>query len=641
MALLRETCDKIFVQGIGNYLFPDGTVVLLNKVGALDLDYQVIVHGAWAGNLRYDIFAKGHAFMPTLDGGEWIYKYYADHGLLTADAAPPKSVEYMLDAEKYVVDGASVLVPGIKKVDMNVRDGDPCIVYTDNGVAGAGHYMASGDAIGKMMAEGRGRVAKLKHHGPPIKVADIKDPASYPRKSWDDVIVVNAGLIEKNVKIAIDFIHAVVKNYDLPVSVAYSGGKDSLATLLLVKKALDAGDKKKPFSMFFADTGLEFPEVLQNIKDVVAWAGLGDVYYSRSAGDKFWSLAANFGPPARDFRFCCHTLKASQINDMIEEMVRRFGNANDPRLLVFLGQRQYESFNRAEDKRVYTNSYVPMQVIGTPIKRWTALDEWLFLLAEKKADPALPINPLYFKGHDRLGCYLCPAQSMANLERMRQTHPALHARWQAFLEQYCKDQGNPAEWLDWGLWRFKHPKGQWKQLAEQLPKAVAPSKKGEAIAPEAIKLYMTKGISPCTAGGFSVKARFSVPLVLPELLPWVQTIDKRIQHDEGSGLLFNYEPDFRMMLYADGSLFVQSPKKDFDFDKIVTHLLGVVARSIACERCGVCINVCPTAAISKDADGDITIDTSKCAGIGCQKCTHHCPVFHVVKGNIIQATGQE
>ncbi len=644
MALLRETCDATFVPGMGDYLFPDRALVLLNKVGSLDLDYQVIVHGAWVGNLRYDIFKKAHAFMPTLEGAKWIYKYYADKGLFRDGGTPPKCIEYKADAESFIAKGANILVPGIAKIDKDVREGDPCIVYSPNGVLVAGHFTAGREEIEKMLAEGKGRVAKPKHWSTPVPAAAIPDPGSYPPKTWKDAIAANDRIIDKNVKSSIGFIYNTIDTYhSLPVAVAYSGGKDSLATLLLVRKAIGpgAGERQKTYSLFFADTGLELPEVLKNVQDMVSWAGLRDVFFTRSAGDKFWSLAANFGPPARDFRFCCHTLKASQINDMIEEMVAKAGGKENSKILVFLGQRQYESFSRAEDNRVYTNSYVPMQVIGTPIKQWSALDVWLFLLREQLIDPAVPINPLYFKGHDRLGCFLCPAQSVASLNRVRETHPALHARWQSFLEQYRAKQGYPAEWLDWGMWRFKHTKGQWKDIVARLPASTAPQQKPDKVAIEGIKLFVTKGASPCTAGGFSVKARFSVPLVLPELLPWVQTVDKRVQHDESSGLLYIYESDVRFMLYADGSIFLQSPNEKYDFDRFLVHLLGVTARSMACERCGVCINVCPTGALSKDGDGCIQIDTSKCAGIGCQKCTHHCPVHHVVKGNVIPATEQE
>src|SRR5271157_1072956 len=78
IALLRETCNKLFVQGVGEYLFPEKIVILLNKIGSLDLDYQVIAHGKIVGNLRYDIFNQDFDFIPTLEGGKWIYKYYFD-----------------------------------------------------------------------------------------------------------------------------------------------------------------------------------------------------------------------------------------------------------------------------------------------------------------------------------------------------------------------------------------------------------------------------------------------------------------------------------------------------------------------------------------------------------------------------------
>ncbi|NMC05402.1 MAG: phosphoadenosine phosphosulfate reductase family protein, partial [Candidatus Lokiarchaeota archaeon] len=506
IALLRQTVEKTFAHGTGSCLFPDGALVLLNKVGSIDLDYQVILHGAWVGNLRYDIFNKAFSFMPTLEGGKWIYKHHAEKGLLESESPPPKCIEYKADAEEFVAKGSSILVPGIIRLDKNVRDGDPCIVYSSNGIVATGHYMAGAGEIDKLLAEGKGRIAKPKHHGPPVPTSAIRDLGSYPPKTWSDAISVNDRIIAKNIRSAITFIINTVDAYkQLPVAVAYSGGKDSLATLLLVQKAIGPGNGvlQKPFSIFFADTGLEFPEVLQNVQDVVTWAGLRAAFHVRSAGDKFWPLAANFGPPARDFRFCCHTLKASQINDMVEEMVIKAGNRVDSRLLVFLGQRQYESFNRAEDDRVYTNSYVPMQVIGTPIKEWSALDEWLFLLQEKARDPALPINPLYFRGHDRLGCFLCPAQSMASLERVRETHPALYRRWQSFLETYEKEHGYPVEWLDWGMYRFKHPKGQWKDIATRMPKQEVVQEKADTMSIDGIKLFVTKGISPCMAGGFS------------------------------------------------------------------------------------------------------------------------------------------
>ncbi|WP_341536887.1 phosphoadenosine phosphosulfate reductase domain-containing protein [Methanosarcina barkeri] len=53
----------------------------------------------------------------------------------------------------------------------------------------------------------------------------------------------------------------------MKVSVSYSGGKDSLAVLQLVSESLD------DYEIMFADTGLEFPETIENVKQVVEHYG--------------------------------------------------------------------------------------------------------------------------------------------------------------------------------------------------------------------------------------------------------------------------------------------------------------------------------------------------------------------------------
>jgi phosphoadenosine phosphosulfate reductase len=644
--LLRETCDKTFIPGTGEYLFPPGRVTLFNKVGALDADYQVIVHGVSYGNLRYDIFRQQHVFAPTMAGGKVIYKFYVETGLIDGQdpkqLCPPKCIKYKTEAEQFISDGMSIVVPGVEKMDINIELNDPCIVYSDHGFLATGHYTADHDEIIAFVTEGKGRLAKSREHGPPVPSDEIARPDSYPAVTLDDVISANEPIVREMEAEAIHFIQKTARNYALPIAVAYSGGKDSLATLLLVKKALNSGESPFPFTLFFADTGLEFPEILQNVKDVVSWANMDeDAFIIRSIGEKFWDLAGNFGPPARDFRFCCHTLKASQINDIIEEIAAKSGNPGS-KVLVFLGERRYESFTRAEDRRVYVNTYVPNQVAAAPIREWTAFDEWMFLLGEHRADPSVPITPLYFKGHDRLGCFLCPAQSMASFERVRETHPDLFTRWMAVLEDYRDAWGYPAEWLTWGLWRFKHPRGQWAEITKQLPGPTGKLVENPegAMAPEDVKLFITKGVSPCVAGGFSVKARFSIPLDVAELLQWVRVLDRRVEHDEDAGLLFIDKPDLKFMLYADGSVFLQSIDPDFDFDRFVKFLLGAVARGVACQRCGVCASVCPDGAITQDPEtGRVSIDASLCRGITCQNCVLHCPVFHASRGNIFNEDG--
>jgi anaerobic dimethyl sulfoxide reductase subunit B (iron-sulfur subunit) len=60
-------------------------------------------------------------------------------------------------------------------------------------------------------------------------------------------------------------------------------------------------------------------------------------------------------------------------------------------------------------------------------------------------------------------------------------------------------------------------------------------------------------------------------------------------------------------------------------DVYAPNSLFAYSVSTACQHCEnpVCMNVCPAAAISKRADGIVTIDEAKC--IGCRYCQWACP----------------
>ncbi|MHA1683415.1 MAG: phosphoadenosine phosphosulfate reductase domain-containing protein [Promethearchaeota archaeon] len=634
--LLKDTCNGMFGNGSGDYMFPTNSIVLLNKVGAIDLNYQVFIHGHRVGNLIFNVINSRYIFLPTLLGASYFFKFLCEcGGFKSADKTSNRYfVKYSRETEKYVVEGKSVLVPGIEKITPDVIKGDPCILYSENGLIGAGYFIMNGNEIERALKNGRGHIAKLKEHGQPVPCKDIHLPASSKKVTFHDMIEANEIFITENEKEAFSFIRKTIARYRLPIAVAYSGGKDSLSTLILVLKATEGNSINEPISMFFADTGLELPEVLENVENTARWAKNRILFYQKSIGTRFWNLATELGPPGRDFRYCCHTLKASQINAMIDEIARNSSGGGNDKVLVFLGQRRYESFNRSEDKRIYVNSYVPNQVIASPIKNWTAFAEWLYLLREKERDPDVPINPLYFLGHDRLGCYLCPAQSIANLKNLEKTHRALYKKWMAFLEDYRNKHQLPKEWIEWGLWRFKRYKGQWKKLIEKIPGKLEYKKKMLDLTKQELKLTITKGLSPCTAGGFSIKAKFNTSIDIEAFLGWLKILDKRIIYDETSGLAFLDSNRIRFMLFADGALFLQSPDDGYDFNRFLKYLHGILARFSACTNCGVCINICPNNAIIQGENG-IEFNTEKCIGLNCQKCTDHCPIFHTVNYNPI------
>ena len=186
---------------------------------------------------------------------------------------------------------------------------------------------------------------------------------------------------------------------ELPVAVSISGGKDSLATLLLV---LEAGIRPK---LIFTNTGLEFPETVENVKRTAEKYDL-EIYIGE-AGDAFWRALEHFGPPAKDFRWCCKTCKLGPTASMIRQ---HFPDG----VLSFIGQRQYESAQRYEKGNIWENPWVPGQIGASPIQNWPALLVWLYIF-QQKGD----YNPLYERGMERIGCWLCPASDLGEMEEVQ------------------------------------------------------------------------------------------------------------------------------------------------------------------------------------------------------------------------------
>jgi phosphoadenosine phosphosulfate reductase len=433
--------------------------------------------------------------------------------------------------------------------------------------------------------------------------------------------------------LAHDFIAKTREAQGVPVAVAYSGGKDSLATLILVYQALGP-----VFKVFFADTGLELPEVLENTRKVAQVLGMRDQFLIRSAGEVFWEIVNDFGPPARDFRFCCHRLKAAQMVELIEELYE------GGRVLVFLGQRRYESFSRAQEKTVYTNSFIPLQIAATPIKNWTALTLWLFLLGDLSRVPvpwaerppsetlrALPITPLYFAGHERLGCYLCPAATIASHEMLRTTHPELATRWDEWLREYAQKWGLPPEWLKYRLWRFKKPNMAWQIFMQEHginPQAIRAGSMDE------IRFRATQGFSPCALGGHSVKGAFEGPVDLERFYDWAPALGGVASFDEGLGVVavtkrtLEGQLVWHLILYSDGTLHLRFGRPDANYSALLSLIVGIAGKAANCSMCEVCVGLCPAGAILavEEEGGDprrLRIDPEKCTG--CAICISHCP----------------
>ncbi len=634
--LLRQIINRDFGSGIGEALFSEEKIILINKIGALDVKYEVFVDGFNIGVIAYDIPDCVYRFKMKPYGGHFIAYYAKKLGLPLK-----KFIVISKEAEPHILNHSSVLVPSVQEYSSDIQKGDYVILLnsTKDRVIGSGIARVDSKKIEELIIEGKGVIAKNKYN---MKYySDITNPADPPKVvNLKDAYIHNDAFIQSQIKESMDFIMNTKAKFNKPCACAFSGGKDSLTVFFLMYKAFGPN-----FKIFFADTGLELPEVLQTFDALIELVGMRDKTIIKHAGETFWDLVKTFGPPARDFRYCCHSLKAQQIMDIIQEI------ANGDKLLVFLGQRRYESFTRMKDPRIYINSYIPLQIAASPIKHWNALLLWMVLLNEKIKDKEgnlvnIPINPLYFQGHERIGCYLCPATSIAGFERIKDTHPALYKKWFDYLENYRKEHGYPEEWIKLALWRNKKHPPQWRNIMNRLGIKLQTQLENSS---QNLQYKETKGFSPCVQGGYSIKGRFNSPINLEGMQKFVDAITDDYEYDDLGILTITVnekqnEKKIRkeINLFADGSILFLFDKETDDYERLKKEIFCVALKSSFCNLCGTCATICPQKAIKikenqedieseqgLDVEDEYKIDTNKCTR--CRSCIYHCPLFVIAK----------
>ncbi len=578
------TVDRQFGDGVGASVFPPDKPIVMNKVSSLDAMYEVVVDGHILGRLRFEIAKQQYSFVLSLEGGRRISMFSRQKWVSCSDDVIP-----------FLRDGANLLVPGIVGCDSEIEVGDEVMLIDSMGkVIAVGTARMSGEA---MALENRGFAVKIRGFGDPT------DPCTNPlTASWTDVVEANEHDLQQIEQEAIEFIKKVTYDRDLPVVVGFSGGKDSLVTYLLVEKALGTSPP-----LFFMDTGLELPETVEYVHEFARARGADII--GESAGDQFWQSVKVFGPPARDFRWCCKVLKLGPAATAISKKM-------EGATLSFMGQRRLESFQRSIEPRVTSNPWVPGQISANPIQRWNALEVWLYIFREKA-----PFNPLYAKGYHRMGCYLCPSSPLAEFQQLETTHPQLYERWRSVLLDWAERYGFPSEWADLGFWRWKHlPKGQ-QALAKQLGLDLRVDR---TTSSQEFRMDIVKGISPCTASGFSIEGQFTMGIDInraKQLLP----IFGKARFSEELGALRISAGDTSILVFSSGSVVIRgSNKKSVEY--YTSPLERALRRALFCQACGSCIPQCKQGALFIADDGRIAVDPSLC--INCLECNDWpCPTY--------------
>ncbi|HVO77569.1 MAG TPA: phosphoadenosine phosphosulfate reductase family protein, partial [Methanomassiliicoccales archaeon] len=441
--------------------------------------------------------------------------------------------------------------------------------------------------------------AKIAEKAIHIRGAGNADGAWEAKKSDERVFVEgNADHLARLESKGVSDIKSFAKQGKAPLTVSFSGGKDSLAAYSLAKKAM------KEVTLIFVNTGLEFPETVEYVKRFAAKHG--DRQMVADAGNAFWENVEAFGPPAKDFRWCCKVCKLAPLTDLIERTYPEGTTTVE-------GNRQLESFAREDIRFVEKNPFVPNQTVLNPIREWRAADVWAYIWWK-----GLEYNPLYEEDFERIGCYLCPSCLASEWKRTESIHPDLYRMWTEHLNRWARAGGVSPDFIRFGFWRWKVLPAKMRLLSEQI-KLQVPKQRSDRL-----RLKMVKGLSACLTGGYSIEGVISVPCRRPfsRVGEVLKTVGKtKVSEEYEIALTKGKESTVKAFgggqVVATGS----TPEKAKEaFEAGVKAFL----RAEMCTMCGICVKNCKRKAIRLD-QGPV-VDEELC--VQCGKCSEACVVAH-------------
>ena len=547
-------------------------MIFFNKIPGEDRTDEIVAHGEVIGVLRFDIKEN---------------KLKLDLRQAGADLFSDKAVKNVvtLFGLSGHLKGKVASKENISTASGEFSEGDPVIVRKGTKV-GPGVALVDSTA--------------LKEADRAIKIRDL-DPK--PRNISPDsdrkmFVEANKGHLSVLESTAVSDIRSFVKGKKQPVTVSFSGGKDSLAAFSIASKATNVKD------LLFINTGLEFPETVEYVKGFVKDNDL--ILHIADAGNAFRDNVDTFGPPAKDFRWCCKVCKLGPISDLIET---RFSHGT----ITVEGNRMMESFARSNIGFVSKNPFVSGQTNLNPVRTWSSAEIWGYIWMR-----GLRYNPLYEKDFERIGCYLCPSCLASEWKNTELIHGDLHSDWEGYLGDHAKDRGLPKEYVKMGFWRWKVLPPKMILLAKELGVDLKPRSKG---GPE---VNMLKGASPCAAGGYSLEAVADVPRgrdfsYVEDALKMVG----EVRYSSEFEIAMLKTPQGKAKLFGGGQISVtadNSKNAEMTFEKALKALV----RAQMCTECGICVKNCPKRAIT--ISGGMRVDGSKCNK--CGKCERSCMVIH-------------